>query len=223
MPVLGYWNIRGLCEPIRLMLEYLAVPYDDKRYNYGTVPGKMREEWEVDKHKLGLDFPNLPYLIEGDVRLTQSCAIQRYIARKHNQNLLGATEADKARTDLIEQQCVDFRNGLSAVAYGADFDKHRVTYVAALPDKLRPFDTFLGGKHDWFGGSQVSLADFMMYATLHTHRLLAPDAVNSFEHLKAFMKRFEALPHVSEYLKSDRFRNSALNGATASWGSGPIN
>lgn len=35
-----------------------------------------------EKYTLGLDFPNLPYLIdnEKDVRLTQSMAIMRYLA-----------------------------------------------------------------------------------------------------------------------------------------------
>jgi len=28
--VLGYWNIRGLAERVRLLLEYLHVPYEEK-------------------------------------------------------------------------------------------------------------------------------------------------------------------------------------------------
>uniref|UniRef100_A0A8C3F0N6 GST N-terminal domain-containing protein n=1 Tax=Chrysemys picta bellii TaxID=8478 RepID=A0A8C3F0N6_CHRPI len=35
------------------------------------------------KEKLGLDFPNLPYLIDGKNKLTQSNAILWYIVRKH--------------------------------------------------------------------------------------------------------------------------------------------
>jgi len=116
--------------------------------------------------------------------------------------------------------------GLVRLAFSASVEeleeKNRPEYVAALPDKLRAFDAFLGGKYDWFGGSQVSLADFMMYTALHSHQPLAPEAVNSFEHLKAFMKRFEALPRVSEYLKSDRFKNKAIHGAAAKWGNVPL-
>jgi glutathione S-transferase len=29
---LGYWNIRGLAERIRLLLEYLQIPYDQVIY-----------------------------------------------------------------------------------------------------------------------------------------------------------------------------------------------
>jgi len=45
-----------------------------------------------DKSKLNLDFPNLPYLINGDFKLTESIAIARYIIRKSNKkDLLGKT------------------------------------------------------------------------------------------------------------------------------------
>uniref|UniRef100_A0A4X1UTN1 glutathione transferase n=1 Tax=Sus scrofa TaxID=9823 RepID=A0A4X1UTN1_PIG len=48
------------------------------------APDYDRGQWLSDKFKLGLDFPNLPYLIDGAHKLTQSNAILRYIARKHN-------------------------------------------------------------------------------------------------------------------------------------------
>lgn len=35
-----------------------------------------------DKVALGLEFANLPYLIDGDFRLTESNAIARYIIKR---------------------------------------------------------------------------------------------------------------------------------------------
>ena len=40
------------------MLEYLGIDYEDRRL-------KSLEEWEKVKYSLGLDFPNVPYYIEG--------------------------------------------------------------------------------------------------------------------------------------------------------------
>lgn len=40
-------------------------------YQYGPPPQLSRKDWEDDKYKLGLSFPNLPYYIEGDLKLTQ--------------------------------------------------------------------------------------------------------------------------------------------------------
>ncbi|MRA94238.1 hypothetical protein GH868_30405, partial [Bacillus thuringiensis] len=86
----GYWNIRGLAEPIRLMLHYVGEDFEDKMYNVGPAPDFNRDSWLKKKFKLSLDFPNLPYYIDGDVKITQSSAITMHIARKHN--LCGETE-----------------------------------------------------------------------------------------------------------------------------------
>lgn len=44
--------------PIRFLLAYLEVDYDDKRYNL-TKPPHSRDEWLADKPNLGLEFPNV--------------------------------------------------------------------------------------------------------------------------------------------------------------------
>ena len=55
-PTLAYWDIRGLAQPLRLVLAYAGVDFVDKRYN----PSE-RAVWLSDKPNLGLDFPNIPY------------------------------------------------------------------------------------------------------------------------------------------------------------------
>ncbi|GIX96614.1 glutathione S-transferase class-mu 26 kDa isozyme 51 [Caerostris darwini] len=77
-PILGYWDIRGIAEPIRFLLHYKQIDFVDKRYAFGT------DDWQNDKLALGLDFPNLPYFIDGDVKLTQSITIMRYLAEKND-------------------------------------------------------------------------------------------------------------------------------------------
>jgi len=71
-PIIAYWDIRGLAEPIRLMLEYCDVDYEDKRYFCGDAPDFDRSEWLNEKFNLGLDFPNLPYYVDNDMKLTES-------------------------------------------------------------------------------------------------------------------------------------------------------
>ena len=84
---LGYWQIRGIAQVARYLLEYLDVDYKDVKYS-------DRELWfKKDKNSLGLDFPNLPYLIdnEDNVKLTESDAIKHYICAKWKPELLGST------------------------------------------------------------------------------------------------------------------------------------
>ena len=82
--ILGYWNVRGVTHPICMLLEYTDSSYDEKRCTMGDAPDFDRSQWLNEKFKLGLDFPNLPYLIDGSHKITQSNAILRYLARKHN-------------------------------------------------------------------------------------------------------------------------------------------
>ena len=47
------------------------------------------------------DFPNLPWMIDGDVKITQSLAILKYIARKHGLSHDG-TQKGEAIADMVE-------------------------------------------------------------------------------------------------------------------------
>ncbi len=55
----------------------------------------------------------------GQHKLTQSNAILRYIARKHD--LVGKTEDERVRVDIMAEQSMDFRNGLVRLCYNPAF------------------------------------------------------------------------------------------------------
>ena len=75
---------------------YLSVDFEDVFYEQGDAPDFSRESWFSVKEKLGLDFPNLPYYIDGDFKLTESAAIIKYIAAKYDAKLLGRTTEEIA-------------------------------------------------------------------------------------------------------------------------------
>ena len=103
---MGYWNIRGRGQVIRYLLAYTGLDWEEKTYDQ---PG----EWFAigDKPKLGLDFPNLPYLIKGDFKLTESNAIANYIIRKSSKpELLGKTVEDNAKIEMILFMLEDILN-----------------------------------------------------------------------------------------------------------------
>jgi len=54
--ILGYWKIRGLAQPIRLLLEYQNVPYSDKYYVCGGPPNFDRGQWLSEKTQIGINF-----------------------------------------------------------------------------------------------------------------------------------------------------------------------
>jgi glutathione S-transferase len=62
---LAYWTIRGLAAPIRLLAAHCGVPLVNKLYEPGQAgTPEYKKSWMDVKFTLGLDFPNLPYLIE---------------------------------------------------------------------------------------------------------------------------------------------------------------
>lgn len=64
MITLGYWGVRGRGHALRLLLEYTGANWQETTYT------NDKNWFEKEKFSLGLPFPNLPYLIDGDVRLT---------------------------------------------------------------------------------------------------------------------------------------------------------
>ena len=86
---LGYWKIRGLGQHLRLLLAYTGLEFKDVQYE---TPEKWFGE---DKPNLAFDFPNLPYLIDGEFKLTESSAIAKYIINKSGKtDLLGKNTQD---------------------------------------------------------------------------------------------------------------------------------
>ncbi|KAF7253599.1 Glutathione S-transferase [Varanus komodoensis] len=188
---LGYWDIRGLANPIRLLLEYTGTSYEDKHYSgLGEAPDIDRSQWTNVKEKLGLDFPNLPYLIDGERKITQSNAILRYIARKHK--MCGENEDEMIRVDILENQVMDFRMGFARLCYSPDFEKLKPEYMEQLPGKLKQFSQFLGDKK-WFVGKKITYVDFLVYDVLDQQRIFEPKCLDQFRNLKDFLARFEVM------------------------------
>jgi len=91
------------------------VAYEDKRYQTGPAPDYDISEWKADKFNLGMDFPNLPYYFDDDVKLSQSTAIMRYLAEKHS--LAGRTADERWKIDLLAEQATDIRNWYNGLVY----------------------------------------------------------------------------------------------------------
>ncbi|XP_070601213.1 glutathione S-transferase Mu 1-like isoform X1 [Erythrolamprus reginae] len=237
---LGYWNIRGLAHTIRLLLEYTKTPYKEKQYVLGgevgnnevksenTSKGIKRlgfalnvdmTDWTSVKEKLGLDFPNLPYLIDGERKITQSNAILRYIARKHK--MCGETEEEIIMMDTLDNHLMDFRVSFAKLCYSPDFEKLKPGYLELLPEELKLLSQFLGNRQ-WFIGRKLTYIDFIAYDVLDVHQMLDPKCMDQFPNLKDFLHRFEALEKIAPYLKSSRCIRSPIFWSCALWGGNKI-
>ena len=70
---LGYWGVKGVSQQLRYLMEFLGINYTQKLYS------DPKEWFEKDKPSLKCDFPNLPYIIDGNYILTEHLAIVTYL------------------------------------------------------------------------------------------------------------------------------------------------
>ncbi len=128
-PILGYWHIRGLIELAKLIMEYAGKPYQMEYYKQGPGPEWSRKAWLDKKFTLGFDFPNLPYLVDGEIQVTESMNIYLYLIHKYVPALLGKTQAHKAK--VLEGLCVlkGIKDAITMPCYNPDSSKAKGAVV----------------------------------------------------------------------------------------------
>ncbi|CAL1275161.1 unnamed protein product [Larinioides sclopetarius] len=196
-PMLGYWELRGRAEPIRYLLYYKKVDFEDKRY---TADATGYKEWQKDKYSIGLDFPNLPYYIEGNLKLTQSIAIIRYLGFQHG--LIAKTDEQQRRTLVAEQQSVDFREKLKSFAEGDEYEKTgKEEFLKSVQPMLQQWEKFLENRK-FIVGDDITYVDFMVYEAFDLYRLYHEAILNDYPFLSAYFNRMKNLPGLQDYINS---------------------
>ena len=197
---LGYWGIKGLGEPIRWLIGYLGLAVNE--YNPATP-----DEWFGQKKgALGLDFPNLPYLVDGDFKLTESNAIPFYLANKAGKpELFGKDWKEQVVHKEIEGVLADLRQALWKVLFHPDnhAEEYKKSHAegTSVHAKLDQLSKFLGTKEFFLG--HVTYVDFIFAYLAEISWVTAvslghhghPD---KHENLKALAKRVHELAGVKE-------------------------
>lgn len=226
---LGYWAIRGLAQPIRFLLAYVEAPFSEVRLGVdpqGRIIEDESTDWMSHRATLGVPFPNLPYLIDNSgptqIRLTQSNAVLRYLARRFN--LYGETDSERRIIDEVQEEAYDFRNRIVKAAYTLG-DAYPAAYDefvdTAVPRHLDGFEDYLGKRalNTHFVGSRISLVDFVLYELIWQTSIMVPDSVTgtSRPHLFAFIEGFAEIPQIASYMASSDYIERPINSPWASF------
>jgi glutathione S-transferase len=94
-PQLYYWNIRGLGSYI--CMAFFAAGKDFDLVEYG--PDNEGDWFGKDKPSLAMTLPNLPYLKDGALEISEHDAIFKHVLRKYKPELLGSTIDEQAEVD----------------------------------------------------------------------------------------------------------------------------
>lgn len=174
----------------------------DARYpiSFGT-PGDFstlkREEFNADKAagKMEVSMGKVPILEVGDLRLPQSKAIERYVAKKLK--LMGSSLEEKAMIDAVTEHVRDINEAYNrkGLRFMKDEEKkaelEKKWFEEELPDFLSRLNAALPGQ-SFAVGETVSLADVAIFKLLKdTYPNDISEIYAGLEKLKAILAEME--------------------------------
>ena len=175
------------------------------------------DSWFKDKkYNLGLDFPNLPYLLDGDVKLTQTIAIMRYLGRKFG---LSPSEADMNKGDLFEQYIVEVRMALGEVCYSSadKFEGMKADFLSKLALRVEEVGKFIGAG-PYALGEKITYVDFLALEFLDCVAIFSPDHFKSGP-VVDYINRMKNLPALKKFYESHdcTHKSYSINSPMAQW------
>eukprot|EP01017_Pseudomicrothorax_dubius_P006614 TRINITY_DN11926_c0_g1_i4.p1 TRINITY_DN11926_c0_g1~~TRINITY_DN11926_c0_g1_i4.p1 ORF type:complete len:229 (-),score=35.92 TRINITY_DN11926_c0_g1_i4:159-845(-) len=200
--VLGYWNIQGLAEPLRLLMLYLNLGYEEKLY---TDTALMRE----DKAKLDFPFPNIPYIIHGEKTLCESEAIAYYLVFfTKREELFGKDNDERVQSAMVHGVVSDIYNDIASKIFWnknweADFSK---TFDEKIHPRLQRLNAFAGSKK-FIICDEIRLVDFALYRVLWLIKHMDTTSLDRYPNLVRIYSSFEEIPEIKAYHDTEIFKN----------------
>lgn len=234
--VLGYWSIRGLGAPLRMMLCAARAPHWVALYHVkGDKENWNKESWINDKGWMSKEFnpfTNLPFLIDTQTQniICQTNAIFSYLGKEFNMLGLNKTEAAKCEEFLCE--LYDLRDIMVGFAYQTFLTVDAATDAAAVCIKngmliFHKFEAYLKRgdcTQGYLVGNTLTAPDFHLYElycqfyNLNKHYYTL-DKLFHFPLLYAHIKTFESLKENQMYLNSpELYQNLPFNNPYAHFG-----
>ena len=238
----GYWAIRGLAAPLRMMALYEQTPCMCKMYECRELSDGSfdRSVWLADaKPTLKAQNPlmNLPYIIDTDadgntVTVTQSNACMLYMGRKFG--MLGDSPGEQSFCEQLLCEIMDLRNQMVGFAYSprGSSAEESVKFFSSASVILDKLEAVRGGiaqrsAGPFFVGTRASAPDFHAWEMLDQLAVVAkvhslPNPVAAFPLLSAFHRDFAALPGNAKYLASPLHLALPMNNPSAKVGAVPV-
>jgi glutathione S-transferase len=219
---LGYWKIRGLAAPIRMLLHYCDVHFEDVHYEQGDPPELSAAAWLDKRLTLGLALPNLPYYIDDRGKFVQSLAIMRYIAARHGARDGVDLGHDDHHVDMTAHAAMDLRNAFTSCSYGSrsteDVDRAVAQNIAP---QLSAWDRLMASGRPFCTGDRLSYADFFLAEHIDQMRLVLPHAVQQHPALLAYADRFFALEKIQTFMRTPLHMKWPVNNKSSFIGAKP--
>nr|AVC68798.1 glutathione S-transferase 1 [Subpsaltria yangi] len=192
---LTYFTLKGLGEPIRYMLSYRNIKFEDVRLDMET--------WKATvKHTA--PFGKAPVLeIDGKV-LTQSKAICRYMAREAG--IAGKDTWEDLQIDMMIDTIEDVRTAAADYKFERDekkkAEKKDPLYNETIPFYFKKFETIVSASKGHLANKKLTWADIYFVAiSEHMCFLIDQDILEPYPNLKALKDTIHAIPGIKKYVE----------------------
>ncbi|XP_046744901.1 glutathione S-transferase-like [Diprion similis] len=189
---LTYFAIAGLAEPIRFLLSYGGIDYEDNRVAH--------ENWPAIKPKT--PFEQVPILEVNGKTLYQSNAIVRFLANKLN--LFGSDELEHYEVDAHIETIGDLRSLLFTWQW-AETPENKTAKEAETRKKaafyLGKFENTVKENGGYFVGGKLTAADIVFAGLDYVFTfILGKEFLADYPHLKKLVEKVNALPGIKSHI-----------------------
>jgi glutathione S-transferase len=164
--------------------------------NAGGIPLTLKSDFILSEIRDSLPFGQVPLLVDGDIRFSQSQAILRYLARKGG--LQGETDADFALSEMLIEESRDINalmdKAISSSNKNAAYDE-MFSEGGAITQQLRFVERLLSAERTFFSSGDSRLAgEYVLGCVLNAVQLVQPNALAHFPKLMRFFDAIFVLP-----------------------------
>jgi len=238
---IGYWNIRGLGAPLRMLMMYANIPFKVAAYDLGIKEdgGFDASCWiKNDKPDLKQKNPliNLPYVKDGSLVISQSNACFMYLGKKTG--LWGTSQIEEIQCDELLCEIMDLRNKVIQFVYGrsgipelSEACKSLLTDLTSANGIFQKLELCFERNQAacpdgcFLVGNKATAPDFHLWEMLDQCKSAAaffslPCPLEGFPSLANFHLKFSQLPNNARYFSSP-LAALPMNNKSAPFGSTP--
>ncbi|XP_041786210.1 glutathione S-transferase-like [Anopheles merus] len=188
-----YFNVKALGEPLRFLLSYGNLPFDDVRIT--------REEWPALKPTMPMG--QMPVLEVDGKKVHQSVAMSRYLANQVG--LAGADDWENLMIDTVVDTVNDFRLKIAVVSYEPD-DEIKEKKLVTLNNEVIPFyleklDDIARDNNGYLANSKLSWADIYFTAILdYLNYMTKSDLVANHPYLQRVVDNVTSIESIRSWI-----------------------
>nr|AUO28662.1 glutathione S-transferase sigma [Lasioderma serricorne]QWV59558.1 glutathione S-transferase sigma 1 [Lasioderma serricorne] len=192
---LTYFPVKALAEPIRFLLRYAGVEFEDV--------GITKEHWPEIKNSM--PFGQLPVLEMNGKIAHQSIAICRYLAKQSN--LMGTNDWENLEIDSIVDSVSEFRQKVSAYFIEKDGEiraaRKKVLVEETLPFYMGKLEEAAIKNNGYLACGRLTWADLFFVGLLdYFNAALETDILNEHPRLQEVKRNVLALPAINEWIQT---------------------